>query len=99
MKKLPLKKFLVEFGRYFEPAEVFYHARIAEGLTRLGFQVFSIERLSYASRWELRVRATLAARAQLVGRTYRARNLTYRRKPPNSWWVGSKWSCARPCAR
>ncbi len=77
MRKHPLKKFLVEFGQYFEPAELFYHRRIAEGLSRLGFQVLSIERLSSSSRWELRVRATLEAQAQFVGRTYRARNLSY----------------------
>jgi hypothetical protein len=77
MKKVPLKKFLVEFDRFFEPAELFYHARIAEGLTRPGFRTLSIERLSSASRWQVRVRATLEAQAQLVGQTYRARNLTY----------------------
>jgi hypothetical protein len=77
MKRLPLKKFLVEFGRYFEPAELFYHLRIAEGLTRLGFQVRTIQQLSSASRWQLLLKATLEAQAQLVGRTYRARNLSY----------------------
>ena len=77
MKKLSFKKFLVEFGRYFEPAAVFYHARIAQGLSRLGFQVLWIERLSHDSRWELRLRATVDAQAQLVGRTYRTRTLRY----------------------
>lgn len=77
MKKLPLKKFLVECGRYFEPAELFYHARIAEGLTRLGFQVLTVDRLSSRSRWNLRFKATLEAQAQMVGRAFRARNLSY----------------------
>jgi hypothetical protein len=77
MKKPSLKKFLVEFGRYFEPAELFYHLRIAENLSRLGFQVLSIERLPSASRWRLRLKATLEAQAQLVGQTFRSRNLSY----------------------
>jgi hypothetical protein len=77
MRKLPLKRFLVEFGRYFEPAHLFYHLRVAEGFSRLGFQVLAIERLSTASRWRLRLKATLEAQAQLVGRTFRARNLSY----------------------
>jgi hypothetical protein len=77
MKKASLRKFLVEFGRYFEPAELFYHLRIAEGLSPLGFQVLSIERLSRVSRWQLRLKATLDAQAQLVGRTFRARSLSY----------------------
>ena len=77
MKRLALKKFLLEFGRYFEPADLFYHRRIEERLTRLGFQVLSIDRLSKASAWQLRLKATLDAQAQLVGRTYRARNLSY----------------------
>ncbi len=46
-------------------------------MNRLGFKVLSIERLSRASRWELKLRATLEAQAQIVGQTYRARNLTY----------------------
>ena len=77
MKKLALKQFLLEFGRYFEPAHFFYHRRIEEGLNQLGFKVLSIELLSTASAWQLRLRATLEAQAQLVGRTYRARNLSY----------------------
>ncbi len=77
MRKLPHKRFLIEFGRYFEPAELFYHLRMAEGLTRLGFQVRSIERLSTASRWRLHLKATLEAQAQLVGQTFRSRNLSY----------------------
>lgn len=77
MRRLPLKQFLVEFGRYFEPAELFHHLRIAESLSRMGFQVLSIERFSSASRWRLRLKATLEGQAQSVGRTYRARNLSY----------------------
>ncbi len=77
MSKPFLKKFLVEFGWYFEPAEVFDHARIAEGLTQLGFQVRLIERLSSASCWDLRLKATLEAQAQLVGQTFRSRSLSY----------------------
>lgn len=77
MRRLPLKQFRVEFGRYFEPAKLFYHLRIAEALSRMGFQVLSIERLSSASRWRLRFKATLEAQAQLVGRTFHARNLSY----------------------
>ncbi len=77
MSKLHLKRFLVEFGRYFEPAELFYHLRIAEGVTRFGFQVRSIERFSSASRWRLYLKATLEAQAQLVGQTFRSRNLSY----------------------
>jgi hypothetical protein len=77
MSKLFWKKFLVEFGRYYEPAELFYHLRIAEGLTRLGFQVRTIQRLSNASRWQLLLKATLEAQAQLVGQTFRSRNLSY----------------------
>ena len=79
MNKLSLRTFLLEFGRYFEPAELFYHIRIAEALSRVGFRVLLIERLSNASRWEVRLRATLQAQAQLVGRTFRARSLSYRK--------------------
>ena len=75
MKKL--NEFLVEFSRYSEPAEIFYHARIAEGLTRLGFRVLWIERLSKDRRWQLRLKATLEAQSQIAGQTYRARNLSY----------------------
>jgi hypothetical protein len=75
MKKLD--EFLVEFSRYSEPAEIFYHASVAEGLTRLGFQVLWIERLSKDRRWQLRLKATLEAKSQIAGQTYRARNLSY----------------------
>lgn len=77
MKKLALKQFLLEFGRYFEPAHLFYHRRIEEGLTQLGFHVLSIEQLSTAPTWQLRLRATLDAQAQLIGGTYRPRNLNF----------------------
>src|SRR4051812_6379800 len=77
MKTLTIKQFLVQFGRYFEPAALFYHLRIVEGLTQLGFQVRSIQRLSTSSRWQILLKATLEAQAKLVGRTYRARNLSY----------------------
>jgi hypothetical protein len=75
MKNFALKRFLVECGRYFEPAHLFYHRRIEEGLAGLGFSVLSIERLAKASAWQVKLRATLEVQAQIVGRTYRARNL------------------------
>ena len=77
MKKFALRQFLVEYGRYYEPAALFYHRRIEEALIQFGFKVLSIDRLSRASRWQLRLKATLEAQAQVVGQTYRARNLTY----------------------
>ena len=76
MKNIELKRFLAECGRYFEPAHFFYHRRIEEGLARLGFTVLSIERLAKASAWQVKLRVTLETQAQMVGRTYRARNLT-----------------------
>ena len=82
MKKTNLKQFLAKYGRHVEPGRLFYHLRLQERLTALGFRVISIERLEEHPVWNIRIRGNLDAQTNLLlGKSYKG-------KRPVSWGSG-----------
>ena len=81
-KKKNLKQFLAKYGRFVESAQFFYHHRLHERLTALGFRLISIERLDTHPVWNIRIRGNLEAQtALLLGKSYKG-------KRPSSWGSG-----------
>ncbi len=82
MKKKNLKQFLAKYGRFVEPGQFFYHHRLHERLTGLGFRVISIERLDTHPVWNIRIRGNLEAQTNLLlGKSYKG-------KRPAAWGSG-----------
>jgi hypothetical protein len=81
-KKVGLKQFLAKYGRHVEPGHLFYHLRLQERLSALGFRVISIERLAEHPVWNIRIRGSLEAQTNLLlGKSYKG-------KRPASWGSG-----------
>ncbi len=81
-KKFGLKQFLAKYGRHVEPGRLFYHLRLQERLTALGFRVISIEHLDTHPVWNIRIRGNLEAQTNLLlGKSYKG-------KRPASWGSG-----------
>jgi hypothetical protein len=82
MKKTNLKQFLAKYGKFREPEQFFYHYRLNERLSALGFWVISIERLDTHPVWNVRFRGSLEAQSHLLlGKSYKG-------KRPASWGSG-----------
>ena len=72
MKKFGLKPFLLKYGEYIEPGQLFYHRRLEERLAGLGLRVTSVQRFAEHPVWQIRLRAPLEAQAQLLlGKPYK----------------------------
>ena len=61
-----LRKLLPTHGRYFVPANWFYHLWLVQRFTELGFLVTSVEKHSAHHLWEIRMRGSLTAQAGLL---------------------------------
>ena len=53
-----LIKFLIKYGRYYQPARYFYHRQLGQRLREMGFRVRSIDRLETHSVWRVRLKQT-----------------------------------------
>jgi hypothetical protein len=82
MKKSNLKQFLAKYGYFIEPKQFFYHHRLHDRLTALGFRIISIERLGTHPVWNIRFRGNLEAQTNLL------LGKSYKRKRPASWGSG-----------
>ena len=66
MKKTNLNKFLAKYGYFIEPKQFFYHHRLRDRLTALGFRIISIERLDTHPVWNIRFKGNLEAQTNLL---------------------------------
>ncbi|MCI0541094.1 MAG: hypothetical protein L0Z50_38315 [Verrucomicrobiales bacterium] len=56
-----LRELMVRHGRYFIPANWFYHLWLAQRFTELGFFVTSVEKHPFHHLWEIRLRGSVTA--------------------------------------
>lgn len=61
-----LRKVLLAHGRYFVPANWFYHLWLMQRFTELGFLVNSVEKHPTHQMWEIRMRGSWTAEASLL---------------------------------
>ena len=66
MKKTNLNQFLAKCGYFVEPKQFFYHHRLRDRLTALGFRIISIERLGTHPVWNIRFKGNLEAQTHLL---------------------------------
>lgn len=66
MSESQLKRVLLESGRYYRSATLFYHELWREHLRQIGFVVIKVEKLEQHDLWVIRVRITASSQLYLL---------------------------------